>query len=415
MKINKSIKVLTLGLALAFASCEDAKLPPLVGETADTDSNVVYFSEAVAAASETISLSDKAITPSITVRLARPATRDISVIVSVDAEVVEKYNATYGKELLALSPFQVKFDHNVVIPKGSTASQPVQFVIDPFDTHGDSYALGVKLQEVSGTEILSTAASYVWELKEPLTQFVPVFAEHSHRSNPADPNSAGFFDAMQPLQSWEMKLNNFTLEWWSRVSRYSVNNQCLFENMSKQDNVKGSTELYVRFGDVIYPAQYGYKYLQVKVFGSQFDTDPTVSMLVGYQWYHFAVTYDASEGLFLLYKNGTICNQLEVAKGAPLDLKGFNCFGVDDSFSIAQIRFWTTTRSAQQIKENMRFAVSPNNPDLLFYLPMNDKPEGSSVSASTLFTDVTGNGHDLLSSGRISEWEMVDFSAIDLQ
>lgn len=414
MKMNQSIKVLTLGLALAFASCNDAKLPPLVGEHADPESNAVYFSEAVSSAGEVISLSNQMISPSITVRLARPATRDITVTLAVDPEVVEEYNAAYHKELQGLTPDHIQYDKNLVIPKGSTASQPVQFVIEPFETNGESFALGVKLTEVIGTEILSSASSYVWELKEPLVQLVPVFDQHSHRSNPADPNSAGFFDAMQPAESWELKPTNFTLEWWSRVSRYSVNNQCLFENMSKADNVKGSTELYIRFGDVIYPGQYGYRYLQVKAFGSQFDTDPTVSQLVPQQWYHFAVTYDASEGLMLLYKNGTICNQLELAKGTPLDLKGFNCFGVDDSFSVAQIRFWTTTRSAQQIKENMRFAVSPQNPDLLFYLPMNDKPE-TSGSATTYFADVTGNGHDLPSGGRISEWETVDFSAIELQ
>ena len=411
--MNQSIKVFTVGLALAFASCNDAKLPPLVGENADPDSNAVYFSEAVLGAGTTISFSSQAVSTSLTVRLAQPATRDITITVDIDADVVEEYNAAYEKNLQALTSEHVQYDQKVVIPKGS-ASQSVKFVIEPFETNGESFALGVKLKNVIGTEILASASSYVWELKEPLTQLVPVFEEHSHRSNPNDPNSAGFFDAMQPAQSWEMKVFNFTLEWWSRVSRYSINNQCIFENMSKADDVKGSTELYVRFGDVIHPSEYGYKYLQVKSFGAQFDTEPSVSLLVPQQWYHFAITYDASTGQMLLYKNGEVCNQLDLAKGIPLDLKGFNCFGIDDSFSIAQIRFWMTTRTAQQIKDNMRFAVSPQNPDLLFYLPMT-KPDNLDGGATTYFTDVTGNGHDLPSGGRISDWETVDFSAIDLQ
>ena len=173
------------------------------------------------------------------------------------------------------------------------------------------------------------------------------------------------------------------------MSVFATNNQAIF-------NSGGSTELYIRFGDLVYSSggRYVYNFLQIKTMGSQFDTgDPTAGNgLEANEWYHFAITYDAATGTSLLYKNGTQIASLVSATGQPMiidKLQMLSSAEFRDACEMCQVRLWKVTRSANQIKKGMYSEVEYTNQDLILYLPMNDG-EGA-----TTLHDVTGNGHDV--------------------
>jgi hypothetical protein len=80
-----------------------------------------------------------------------------------------------------------------------------------------------------------------------------------------------------------------------------------------------------------------------------------------------------------------------------------------DYVQMAQVRLWKTVRSAAQIAKNMNKEVKYTDPNLVFYLPMNEG-EGS------VLHDVTGNGHNVTigsasngSDANVKSWQEVSF------
>ena len=371
--MKKTIKIFALGLLSAVLfSCQDAALP--------TIDNLVYISDAANGRLGVVNMADAGedTQVSFTVRLAQKAEEDIKVAISVDESILTLYNETYQAAFKHVAEENIEYPAVAVIPAGSVSSDPVTITVKSFDTMGAQYALSFKITSMGGVPVADASSKYIVQLMKPLKQLVPTFRNSQ---------------AMQcePIEDWGESFMNYTLEWWVKMSALNINNQAIINSGGKD------CELYIRFGDLIYSSggRYDNRFLQIKTMGSQFDTgNPTQgNALKEGQWYHFAISYDGATGKSIMYKDGQVVAELSTGAGRPMNIDRFQmCSSGTQYFpnqaEMCQVRFWKTTRTATQIQKNMRSEVEYTNPDLVFYLPMNEGP------GATTLKDVTGNGHD---------------------
>ena len=375
--MKKTIKIFALGLlSAALFSCQDAALP--------TIDNLVYISDAANGRLGVVNMADAGedTQVSFTVRLAQKAEEDIKVAISIDESILALYNETYQAAFKHVAPENIEYPAVAVIPAGSVSSDPVTIAVKSFDTMGAQYALSFKITSKGNIPVAEQSSKYIVQLMKPLKQLVPTFRNSQ---------------AMQcePIEDWGESFMNYTLEWWVKMSALNINNQAIINSGGGSDS--NHTELYIRFGDLIYSSggRYDNRFLQIKTMGSQFDTgNPTQgNALNAGQWYHFAISYDGATGKSIMYKDGQVVAELSTGAGRPMNIDRFQmCSSGTQYFpnqaEMCQVRFWKTTRTAAQIQKNMHSEVEYTNPDLVFYLPMNEGP------GATTLKDVTGNGHD---------------------
>lgn len=397
-----ALNIFALGvIAASFTSCNDAKY--------DAIDNRVYIAEAAARPLSEIVMGDEGsvMTAPVTVRLAQATDHTVSVKLGLSQANLDAYNKLNQTTYEMVPEQYLSVPTEAVIEAGQVSvTVPVQ--VTAFKGEGGvDYALSVAISDPKGMEMTQSSNSFIYALTAPLKQFVPGFAYNNGcRLQPA-------------TTDWDLSLMNYTLEWWSSCSRYSVNNQAIFAN-------GGSPELYIRFGDLVYSqgGRYMNNFLQVKTFGGQFDSgNPTQGNgLDANKWYHFAITYDAATGTSLLYKNGAQIAQLVTAAGAPMIINHLNMFDSGYSYfldivQMAQVRLWNVTRTPDQIAGFMRKEVKYTDPSLVFYLPMSEIVE---IDGKNAFMDVTGHGHNMIigeggsngTSNDVASWTEVDFSSI---
>ena len=363
------LKLIVLGmLPIVQTACENAQNAAI--------ENLVYINEAASAKTKEVTMQDEMTRTSVTIRLARAMDQDVTAELFLDKDALESYNRKNETSYKLPKAEYVSFPEKVTIAAGSVSADPVNIDIKSFETEGAQYAIPISIKKADGIDKAEGSSNFMVVLVKPLKQLVPKF--HPYNAMQAAPEG-----------SWGMSLPNYTLEWWCKMRAFSTNNQAIF-------NSGGSTELYIRFGDLVYSSggRYVYNFLQIKTMGSQFDTgDPTAGNgLEANEWYHFAITYDAATGTSLLYKNGTQIASLVSATGQPMiidKLQMLSSAEFRDACEMCQVRLWKVTRSANQIKKGMYSEVEYTNQDLILYLPMNDG-EGA-----TTLHDVTGNGHDV--------------------
>lgn len=380
---NKYIFYALLSALLAFVniSCEDAKK-----ESID---NLVYFSEAFSSKIKTVSLEPEGTDISLSIRLARIIDTDIDAAISIDKDYLDTYNKVNETSYTLLDESLFSYSGSATIKAGSISSAPIHIKVGAFDGEGGPYAIPLSISSVGGgVEQAESSSKIIIVLSSPLIQFAPKLTYYNHMR-------------ALPLTDWRLEVADFTLEWWSRVTAvngkggYTNNNQAIF-NSGGKDASGQNIEFYVRFGDTNYGegAEAKYNFLQVKTFGSQFDSgDPAVAGLEAGEWYHFAITYNAMTGTVLMYKNGEKVAVLSTMSGKSMWIDKFELITSSRQFfkdycEMCQVRFWKTARTARQIKNNMYNEVDPANEDLILYLPMNE-------GEGTTLHDITGNGHDV--------------------
>jgi hypothetical protein len=85
---------------------------------------------------------------------------------------------------------------------------------------------------------------------------------------------------------------------------------------------------------------------------------------------------------------------------------GTSYFNTNGWFS--QVRFWSTARTAEEIKNNLAMSVYPKDKNLIAYWPMDKWKDGT----TDIFEDITGKGGDLtVGAGIFQRWETVDLNA----
>lgn len=305
----------------------------------------------------------------------------------IDESVLDAYNKKNETNYKMPPKEYISFPESVTIEAGSVSADPVNVDIKSFEAEGGAqYAIPISIKNVEGgIEKSESSSSFLLVLVKPLKQAVPKLTWYN-----------GMHAA--PEGAWGLALPNYTLEWWSKVTSKSGNGGYTKNNQAIINSGGSGTELYIRFGDLIYSENGSYKnnFLQVKTMGSQFDTgDPTKGKgLEAQKWYHFAVSYDAASGTTLLYQNGTVVASLSSSIGQPMNIDQFQMISSGEEYfpdfcEMCQVRFWKVTRTVNQIKKSMYTEVDYTDKNLLLYLPMNEG-EGA-----TILHDVTGNGHDV--------------------
>lgn len=397
MKTNNLFKVLALAaVTIGGVACNDAKDGII--------DNRVYIGEASTGKTKTIYITNSTMTTSMTVRLVQAIDHDVTVKIALDPTLIDEYNAMNETEFQMINPSLVSFTEEVVIPAGAVSAPPTEIIIQSFDPNGASYAIPFTLTSSTGAQLAQKSSNFIFTLEKELNQWVPMFKNHQA------------VRALPDTSSWNLDLPNYTLEWWSRIDAFTVNNQAIIDSGSDGDDGgtepgQEKTELYIRYGDLIYASggRYVYDFLQIKTMGSQFDTgDPTVNPLEANTWYHFAITYDAATGTSLLYKNGEQVASLSTEAGKPMHIGRFRLFSCTDGVEMAQIRMWSVTRSKAQIQKYMKSEVAKNDPNLIVYLPMDDNNTETTGGGRVTFNDVTGNGHNVTAT--VTSWSQWNFS-----
>ena len=375
-----ALKTFALGMLIAsFTACEDAPN--------DVIDNMVYISEAASASAGEIILgkTGEVSTGAITVRAGQVAMKDINVQIALDNTVLNNYNSRNDVEFAMIPSEYISLPSQVVIPAGSSQVE-VPFSVTSFDGEkGIEYAAPIKVVSATNIPVSTGSGSYIFTFGKPLVQKAPGFSYDSK---------------MNMVWPEQVDLTNFTLEWWARCTNkngnggFSVNNQAMFSFVANK-------ELYIRFGDIVYVDQNTgrnmFNFLQIKTMGidANYDSgDPNKNPLKWGEWIHFAHTYDAATGDVILYMNGKEVNRNNGGAGTVFNFTGVSMFGsgrtyFKDIIEMCQLRMWKTTRTAAQIAKNMKKEVKYDDPNLLFYFPMNEG-EGA-----TELIDVTGNGFGL--------------------
>ena len=371
--------IFALGIfATSFTACEDAKN--------DVIDNMIYISEAASASAGEIILgkTGEVSTGVVTVRSGRVAESNIKVQIALDDAVLKNYNSRNDVEFTIIPSEYITLPSSVEIPAGSSQVE-VPFTVTSFDGEkGVEYAAPIKVVAANGIPVSEGSGAYIYTFGKPLIQKAPGF----------------YYDSkMNMVWPEQVDLTNFTLEWWARCTNtygtggFSVNNQAMF-------SFAANKELYIRFGDIVYVDQNTgrnmYNFLQIKTMGidANYDSgDPNKNPLKWGEWIHFAHTYDAATGDVILYMNGKEVNRNNGGAGTVFNFTGCSMFGAGSSWhrdiiEMCQVRMWKTTRTAAQIAKNMKKEVKYDDPNLLFYFPMNEG-EGEELH------DVTGNGFGL--------------------
>ena len=377
--MNYKISIIS-GILLAatlFTACNNAKKPII--------ENLVYFSDASTSKSKDITLENGATTiANITVRLAKPLPTDVKVRLGVDEELLKTYNKRNEADLQLVKKENLTIPAETVIKAGAVSSTAVAIEIKSFETKGAQFAIPLTITSVEGNVKKSEVSSkIILNLVKPLSQSVPAFTSKNKM-------------AALPLEDWNLQLMHSTLEWWCRVTLDGNSGGFTNKNQAVFDSGSSTTEMYIRFGDLIYAQGYTYlnNFLQVKTMGSQFDTGNPVKGfgLTGGVWIHFALTYDGTSGTSLLYKDGKQVATLNTGGGRPMIINHFDMISSGSYFrnvcEMCQVRLWKVTRTAGQIQKCMYTEVKYNDPDLELYLPMNEE-------SGSLLKDVTGNGHNV--------------------
>lgn len=377
MKTKASIILAAAMLAASLTGCNDVKN--------DVIDNMVYISEgSTDSPTAEIILGDNGATSSskFSVNLGRPVATDTKVRLELNASALADFNKRNSTEFVMIPADCISFPAEVTIPAGQ-ASVTVPVEVRSFEGEkGVEYAAAFAIADAGGQLISKGSGCYTLTFGKPLTQKAPTF----YYTNKAAITWPG-----------EVELSNFTLEWWARVTNragnggFSVNNQALFA-------FNANYELYIRFGDVVYTVngKNVYNFLQIKTMGidANYDSgDPNKNPLQWGEWIHFAHTYDAATGDVVLYMNGKEVNRNNGGAGNVFKFSGCTMFGsgstyFKDYIEMCQLRMWKTTRTPAQIAKYMKKEVKYTDPNLLFYVPMNEG-EGS------VLHDVTGNGFDI--------------------
>ena len=374
-----AFNIFALGMMVAsFTACENAKN--------DVIDNMIYISEAASSSAGEIILgkTGEVSTGVVTVRAGHIATNDIKVQIALDPSVLTAYNKRNDVEFSVIPDEHIALPSEVVIPTGASQVE-VPFTVTSFDGEkGVEYAAPIKVVSAEDIPVSTGSGAYIITFGKPLIQKAPGFSYNSK---------------MNMVWPQQVDLTNFTLEWWARCTNkngnggFSVNNQAMF-------SFSANKELYIRFGDVVYvdknTGRNLYNFLQIKTMGidANYDTgDPNENPLKWGEWIHFAHTYDAATGEVVLYMNGKEVNRNNGGAGTVFSFTGCSMFGSGSTYfkdivEMCQVRMWKTTRTAAQIAKNMKKEVKYNDPNLLFYFPMNEG-EGSEL------IDVTGNGFGL--------------------
>lgn len=359
----------------ALSSCKE--------EYASVD-NVIYFAEAQKTNSGAVTIDENGGVTGMTVRLAKPVTTDIDVVLAEDKEALNAYNTKFGTEykLLPEKYYSLAVGNKnsegatksltVTIKAGSIAADIINVNIKPFDkelSESAKYAIPLVLKSATGAvDLLKSSSTYL------------VLVNRVVVTNVCYLNNTNYLAYTSPEP---VELTNWTFEWMVKMDAFNRNNVTQWHLVP---NYKNGPKVYTRFGDVLTPQNQ----LQVNISDVTKHNSPTV--FTPKKWYHMAITYD---GLNIrLYVNGVV--ELDVPYARPgekftlTELYFSNNKNANYRLNgyCSELRMWSVARTAPQIASNM-YTVDPTTEGLEVYWKCNEG-EGKIIK------DHSGNGRDVI-------------------
>lgn len=375
MNTIMKIRYLIAPLVLAAALCgcqESAEYHP-----------VIYMTDAQATPAKAIRVEATPASVEVAVSASEKVTRKTTIQLEMRPELLEAYNATYGKAYAVLPDDSYEFSEtSVVIEEGFVASNKVLFTVTSLEkfAEGTTYCMPVSIKATDGDMPVLEPSRTVY-----LVVQTPVFSKGVFIGGSNKYQVPGFRELTE-LQ----EMSKVTLECRVYVEGFSTNSN----RISSIIGVEGNMGL--RFGDV----KIEKNQMQVCV-GQEFQ--PAASQLFETKkWYHVATVWDGKT--LDLYIDGSY------AGGMATDGRTVNISGNTDSFGfgigafgqwdggrplngyIAEARVWNVARSASQLANNMNY-IDPATEGLVAYWRMNasePNPNGS----GNIVKDETGHGYD---------------------
>lgn len=334
------------------------------------------------------------VTVPLTVRLVRPAERDVTVTISSAPDIVDAYNVKNSVDYHSLPDENWSMDSELLILKGSVSAS-ANLTVHQIPNDGSLYALAIRINSVTGTEIRGNGSKMLYLFTAPLRQKAAVF---SNTRDNGVPTATGF----------NKNLPQWTLEYWVRWDDNSKSNGAGKPDWTSSNAGNGQSPFGWRF--FVYPpetqpvAGLNYQFLFYplggEAHGPNMQFKGTVGGNTNYypgtgydwspdKWTHVAITFD---GTFMrLFLNGETEGFREgydaidfTGKEAPTTWSNLKLaqYGNDakrtDSFlklEMAQVRLWEKALSQNEIKMNMKGSVRTDADGLVAYYKL-DEGEG---------------------------------------
>lgn len=373
MNTIMKIRYLIAPLVLAAALCgcqESAEYHP-----------VIYMTDAQALPAKALRVESAPDSVAIAVSASEKVKRNTTIELEMRPDLLEAYNATYGKAYAVLPENSYEFaNRKVVIEEGFVASDKVWFKVTSLDdfVEGTTYCMPVSIRTTDGNMPVLEPSRTVY-----LVVQTPVFSKGVYIGSGNKYQVPGFRELTE-LQ----EMSKVTLECRIYVDAFSTNSN----KISSIIGVEGNLGL--RFGDVKIEKDQ----MQVCV-GQEFQPAASEHFRTK-EWYHVATVWDGKT--LDLFINGSY------AGGMATDGRTVNISGNTDSFGfgigafgqwdggrplngyIAEARVWNTARTAAQLKNNMNY-IDPATEGLVAYWRMN---ASESNGSGNIIKDETGHGYD---------------------
>lgn len=379
MKLHKLLTPLMLMTAV-LTGCQDS---------ADTYP-ALYMTDAQVRPDRSMTIDELPAKASFTVSSSVVVDHAVNVELAVCPELLEGYNAQYGKnyQLPPLESFSLSTNEASILAGYSTSSE-VEFSLNSMDAfkEGVTYCVPISIKSVSGSlSILEPSRTLFLVLKTPVISKA-IYLGGSNIYNVAKFQENSDLSALKEL----------TLE--TRV--YVKNFQPYDPYISSIMGIEG--ECGVRFGDVKIPnncLQICHGDYQPAAADKPFATDT---------WYHVAAVWTGSS--WDIYIDGQYATGV-ATQGETINLTSDNSGGfyLGASYGggrpldgyVAECRVWTRALSQSEIANNMNY-VDPASDGLLAYWRMN---EWEVAAGGNRVKDLTGHGYDAI--GGSSQPQMID-------
>lgn len=319
-------------------------------------------------------------TRDITVGIAKPVDRDITVTFAAAPELLDAYRAGYyDSEAVLLGEEHYTIENPVTeIKAGSVSGTPV--TVNFFETavldRDTRYVLPVTIASVEGIDLLPSARTVYYVFKG--AALINVVANISQTNFPI---------------SWKNSVSGLravTVEALIRVSDFGTCGGKKGEAMSTIFGIEGS--FLVRIGDSGFPQNQ----VQLVNPNGNFPSGNSALGLPTNEWVHVAAVWDATTGDRIIYYDGKPVASDSRASGTVSLTSG--CY-IGKAWNdqrwlegdISEVRVWSVQRTADQIKNNIyELNVETDSEGLLAYWKF-DEGTGKTVN------DYSGNGNTITS------------------